>query len=102
VVRAREPHHLKGESSLTEIVWRTEPNRQIDLPKGLDALARLDAVGVVLGCSWSNPIPISRRVCTYMMLRLLPPSISTLENRELPMTGPTTSGYWSVLGMRFG
>jgi hypothetical protein len=49
--------------------------------------------GVVLGRGWSNPIPISRRVCAYKMLRLLPPSISTLENRELPMTGSTTSGY---------
>jgi hypothetical protein len=47
---------------------------------------------VVLGCSWSNPIPISRRVCAYKMLMLLPSSISTLENRELPMTGSTTSG----------
>jgi hypothetical protein len=29
-------------------------------------------------------------------------AISTLENRELPMTGSTTSGYWPGLGMRFG
>jgi hypothetical protein len=29
----------------------------------------------------------------YRMLRLLLPSINTLENRELPMTGSTTNGY---------
>jgi hypothetical protein len=40
-------------------------------------------------------------VCAYKMLRLLPPSISTLENRELPTTGSTTSGYWPRLGKRF-
>jgi hypothetical protein len=57
---------------------------------------------VMLGRRWSNPIPISRRVCAYKMLRLLPLSINTLENRELPMTGSTTSGYWPGLGMRFG
>jgi hypothetical protein len=56
----------------------------------------------VLGHTLSNPIPINRRVCAYRMLRLLPPSISTLENRELPMTGSMTSGYWPRLGMRFG
>jgi hypothetical protein len=39
VVRASEPHHLKSESFLAEIVWRAEPNRWIDLPEGLDALA---------------------------------------------------------------
>jgi hypothetical protein len=49
--------------------------------------------GVVLGRSWSNLIPISCRVCAYKMLSLLPSSISTLENRELPMTGSTTGGY---------
>jgi hypothetical protein len=58
--------------------------------------------GVVLGRSWSNSIPVSYRVCAYRMLRLLPPSINTLENRELPMTVSTTSGYWSGMGVRFG
>jgi hypothetical protein len=33
---------------------------------------------------------------------LLPPSISTLENCALPMTGSTTNGYWPGLGMQFG
>jgi hypothetical protein len=36
------------------------------------------------------------------MLRLLPPSIKTFENRAFPMIGSTTSGYWLGLGMRFG
>jgi hypothetical protein len=36
------------------------------------------------------------------MLRLLPPSISTFENRVLSMTGSTTSEYRPGLGMRFG
>jgi hypothetical protein len=99
-----EPHHLEGVGFLVEIVRRAEPDWQIDLPEGLDA--RLPSAtpwnGIVLGRSWSNPIPFSCRVCTFKMLRLLPPSISTLDNRELPMTGSTTSGYWPGLGMRFG
>jgi hypothetical protein len=57
--------------------------------------------GVVLGRSWSNPIPISRRVCAYRMLRLLPQSIITLENCKLPITGLTSSGYWPGLVMWF-
>jgi hypothetical protein len=44
VVCTPEPHHLEGERFLTEIVWCTEPNRQIDLPEGLDALAWRDAM----------------------------------------------------------
>jgi hypothetical protein len=44
VVCAPEPHHLEGERFLAEIVRRVEPNRQIDLPEGLDALARHDAM----------------------------------------------------------
>jgi hypothetical protein len=47
----------------------------------------------VLGRGVSRPIPINRKVWGYRMLRLLLPSINTLENRELPMTGSTTSGY---------
>jgi hypothetical protein len=58
MVRAPEPHHLEGECLLAEVVWRAEPDWQIDLPDGLDAL------GVVLGRNWSNPIPSRRRVCT--------------------------------------
>jgi hypothetical protein len=36
----------------------------VDLPEGLDALARTTPWnGVVLGRSWSNPIPSRRSVC---------------------------------------
>jgi hypothetical protein len=44
VICAPEPHHLEGERFLAEIVRHAEPNRQIDLPEGLDALAQRDAV----------------------------------------------------------
>jgi hypothetical protein len=44
VVRAPEPYHLKGERFLAEVVWCAEPDRQVDLPEGLDALARRDAM----------------------------------------------------------
>jgi hypothetical protein len=44
VVHALEPHHLEGECFLAEVGSRAEPDRQIDLPEGLDALARHDAV----------------------------------------------------------
>jgi hypothetical protein len=53
VVRAPESHHLDGEHLLTEVVWRAEPDWQVNLPKGLD---------VVLGRNWSNPIPNKRKV----------------------------------------
>jgi hypothetical protein len=44
VVRTPEPHHLEGECLLAEVVQRAEPDRQVDLPEGLDALARLNAM----------------------------------------------------------
>ena len=40
-----------------------------------------------------NPIPMSSKVWAYMMFRLLPLSMSTLEKRVLPMMGSTMSGY---------
>jgi hypothetical protein len=39
MVHALKPHHLEGEGLLVEIVWCAEPDWQIDLPEGLDALA---------------------------------------------------------------
>jgi hypothetical protein len=47
--------------------------------------------GDTLGHSLSKPVPMSSRECAYKMLRLLPPSMSTLENRVLP--------DWDVVGM---
>jgi hypothetical protein len=44
MVRATEPHHLEGEGLLAEVVWRAKPDRQVDLPEGLDVLARRDAM----------------------------------------------------------
>jgi hypothetical protein len=44
VVRAPEPYHLEGECFLAEVVRCAEPDWQVDLPEGLDALARRDAV----------------------------------------------------------
>jgi hypothetical protein len=44
MVRAPEPHHLDGEGFLAEVVRCAKPDRQIDLPEGLDALARRDAM----------------------------------------------------------
>jgi hypothetical protein len=44
VVRAPEPHHLEGERLLAVVVRRAEPDGQVDLPKGLDALALRDAM----------------------------------------------------------
>jgi hypothetical protein len=34
-----EPHHLEGEHLLAVVVRCAEPDRQVDLPEGLDALA---------------------------------------------------------------
>jgi hypothetical protein len=65
VIGAPEPHHLEGERFLAEILRGAEPNWQVDLPEGLDALAWLAPWnGVMLGRSWSNPIPNRRNVCT--------------------------------------
>jgi hypothetical protein len=44
VVRAPKPHHLEGEGFLAEVIRCAKPDRQINLPKGLDALARRDAM----------------------------------------------------------
>jgi hypothetical protein len=44
MVHAPELHDLEGEGFLAKIVRRAEPDWQIDLPKGLDALAWRDAM----------------------------------------------------------
>jgi hypothetical protein len=44
VVRAPELHHLEGERLLAVVVRRAEPDRQVDLLEGLDALAQRDAM----------------------------------------------------------
>jgi hypothetical protein len=63
VVRASKPHHLEGEGLLAEIVRCAEPDWQIDLPEGWTRLPGATPWnGVVLGRSWSNPIPINCRV----------------------------------------
>jgi hypothetical protein len=44
VVRAPKPHHLEGERLLAEVVRCAEPDRLVDLPEGLDALAWRDTM----------------------------------------------------------
>jgi hypothetical protein len=44
VVCAPEPYHLKGERFFAEIGRHAEPNLQVDLPEGLDVLARRDTM----------------------------------------------------------
>jgi hypothetical protein len=44
MIGAPEPHHLEGERFLAEILRSAEPDRQIDLPEGLDALAGRNAM----------------------------------------------------------
>jgi hypothetical protein len=42
--------------------------------------------------SLDRGMPMASGVSTYMMLRLLPPSISTLDRHLLPMMGSTRRG----------
>jgi hypothetical protein len=64
VIGAPEPHHLEGEHLIAVVARSAEPNGQVDLPEGLDALACATPWnGVVLDRSWSNPIPSRRSVC---------------------------------------
>jgi hypothetical protein len=44
VVRAPEPHHLEGECLLAVVARRAEPDWQVDLPEGLDALSWRDTM----------------------------------------------------------
>jgi hypothetical protein len=44
VVHAPKSHHLKDEGLLAEVVWRAKLDRQVDLSKGLEALAWRNAV----------------------------------------------------------
>jgi hypothetical protein len=94
VVRTPEPHHLEGEYLLAVVVSRAEPDRQVDLPEGLYALARRDAMERRRARpQLIQPDPPQTQRVRVEMLRLLPPSIRTFENRAFPMTGSTTSGY---------
>ena len=93
MIGSPKPHHLKGEYFLAEVGCRAEADRQIDLAEGLDALPRRNAMKWLLaGAKLIQSNPHSSKVWAYMMFRLLPPSISTLEKRVLPMMGSTTSG----------
>jgi hypothetical protein len=44
VIGTPKSHHLEGKRFLAEILRSVEPNRQVDLPEGLDALAGRDAM----------------------------------------------------------
>ena len=83
MVGSSKPHHLKSEYILAEVSCRAEADRQIDLAEGLNSLPRRNAM------EW--------RLAGAMILRLLPPSMSTLEKRVLPMMGSTMSGYRPVI-----
>jgi hypothetical protein len=56
----------------------------------------------LLGAKSFVLMPMSSKAGAYMMLMLLPPSMSTLEERVFPMMGLTTSGYCPEFGMWSG
>ena len=55
--------------------------------------------GAPVGQMHTRWLPMASNVSAYMMLRLLPPSISTLVSHFVPMIGSTMSGYHPSYGM---
>jgi hypothetical protein len=71
----------------------TERDRQVYVPRGYALMpGTIARKGKMEARSLDREMPMASRVSTYKMLRLLPPSISTLVKRLLPMMGLTTSG----------
>jgi hypothetical protein len=100
VVHAPEPHHLKGECFLAGVVWCAEPDWKVDLPEGLDALARRDAMERRrAGPKLVQPDPQQAQSVHVKDVEAAASVLGTLENRAFPMTGSITSGYWPGLGM---
>jgi hypothetical protein len=97
------PHHLEGESLLAEVVWHAKPDRPVDLPEGLDALARCDAMERRrVGAQLVQPDPQQAQGVCVEYVEAAASVHQHLGEPAFPMTGSTTSGYWLGLGMRFG
>ena len=89
-----EPDHLKGEGLHPIIGWIPEGDRQIDLPKWHGLLSRHNVMER-RSSGWMRDrlMPMASSISAYMILRPLPPSISTLVSHFVPMIGSTTSEY---------
>ena len=98
-----EPDHLKCKG-LHPIIGRIpEGDGQIDLPKRHTCfLGTMPWKGAPVGRMRDRSMPMASSVSAYMMLRPLPPSISTLVSRFMPMIGSTMSGYLPSCGTLFG
>ena len=91
---SREPNHLEGEGLSPVIKLIPKGDGQIDLPEWHGLLPGHDAVERRSG--WAEACrstPISSSVFAYMMLRPLPPSMSTLVSHFGLTIRSTTSGY---------
>ena len=103
MVGSVEPDHLEGKGLCPIIGWILEGDGQIDLPKWHDLLSRHDAVETRSGLLDMRSVDaMASSVLAYMMLRSLPPSISTLVCHFVPMIGLTTSRYHPGCGMHSG
>jgi hypothetical protein len=81
VVCTFEWDHLKGYGLFSVIFFTAKGNLEGDGPEGLSLAARNHSIkGTALWRSWVLVRPSFVRVSTYMMFRLLPPSIKHLEN----------------------
>ena len=98
-----EPNHLEGEGFRPIIERIPEVKEQINLPKWHGLLSRHDAMERRSGWPDVHSVDaIALSVSMYMMLRPLPPSISTLVSHFAPTTGLTTSGYLPGCGTLSG
>jgi hypothetical protein len=81
VVCTFERDYLKGYGLFSVIFFTAKGNLEGDRPEGLSLAARNHSIKVTaLWRSWVLVRPSFVRVSTYMMFRMLPPSIRDLEN----------------------
>jgi hypothetical protein len=81
VVCTFERDHLKGYGLFSIIFFTIEGYLEGDGPEGLSLAARNHSIKVTaLWRSWVLVRPSFVRVSTYMIFKLLPPSIRHLEN----------------------
>ena len=103
MVGSPEPDHLEGKDFLAVVGGGAKADGKVDAPEGSRALpGTMPWKGAASPRSLDRSISKSSRVLAYRILRLLPPSINTLESRVLPMMGSTTSGYCPGFGTWLG
>ena len=98
-----EPDYLEGEGLCPIVGWIPKGDEYVDLLDWYGCFpGMMPWKGTLVGRMRDRSTPMASSVSAYMMLRPLPPSISTLVSHFEPTMRSTTSGYLPGCGMISG